>query len=150
MNILFQDKHLIFLSKKCGQLVVSDRTGDTSMYQELAKVLPYVGTIHRLDRQTSGVIVFAKDKRTLAKVNQQFRERKVRKTYWAIVDKGFESKELSNYLTRRRKENKSFSHDSFVPGSHLAKLNAEVIKQQGSYSLLEIDLLTGRHHQIRA
>ena len=118
--------------------------------QILSKTLPFVGTIHRLDRQTSGVIVFAKDKQSLINVNNQFKQRKVQKKYWAIVDQGFVSQDLCHYLTRKRKENKSFAHDLEVPGSKLAKMRASVIKEKGPYSLIEIDLETGRHHQIRA
>ena len=160
-RILFEDNHIIIIHKKPGELVQSDKTGDVSLPDLIKNYLKikkkkegsaYLGVVHRLDRPTSGVLVFAKTSKSLARLNDQFKLRLTKKIYWALVDKKFpkDCNNLSNWMTRNRKKNKSKAHLNKVPDSKFAKLNLKIIKEFEKYCLLEIELLSGRHHQIRA
>jgi 23S rRNA pseudouridine1911/1915/1917 synthase len=160
-RILFEDNHLIVISKKAGELVQGDHTGDLPLAELLKTYLKkkynkpgaaYLGVVHRLDRPTSGVALFAKTSKALSRLNAQFKLRTPQKTYWAIVSKDFNqsSGTLSHWMTRNPKQNKSKAHSKEVPASKIAKLHFKKIKDFERYSLLEIHLETGRHHQIRA
>ena len=160
-RILFEDNHIIIINKKPGELVQSDKTGDISLSDSIKNYLiiqkkkqgsAYLGVVHRIDRPTSGVLVFAKTSKALTRLNEQFKLRLTKKIYWALVDKKFPKDciNLSNWMTRNRKKNKSKAHLNKVPESKFAQLNLKRIKEFEKYCLLEIELLSGRHHQIRA
>ena len=160
-RVIFEDNHIIIINKIPGELVQSDKTGDTSLSDSIKNYLKiknnkpgsaYLGLVHRLDRPTSGVLVFAKTSKALARLNNQFKLRLTKKIYWALVDKKIPKNytSLSNWMTRNRKKNKSKAHINKVPDSKFAKLNLKRIKEFKKYCLLEIELLSGRHHQIRA
>ena len=160
-RILYEDNHIIIINKKPGELVQSDKTGDISLSDSIKNYLKiqkkkqgsaYLGVVHRIDRPTSGVLVFAKTSKALTRLNEQFKLRLTKKIYWALVDKKFpkDCNNLSNWMTRNRKKNKSKAHLNKVPESKFAQLNLKRIKEFEKYCLLEIELLSGRHHQIRA
>ncbi|MDG1653151.1 MAG: RluA family pseudouridine synthase [Flavobacteriaceae bacterium] len=160
-QILFEDNHLIVVNKKAGELVQGDQTGDVPLAEKIKSFLKkkynkpgavFLGVVHRLDRPTSGVVVFAKTSKALSRLNEQFKKRIPKKTYWAIVSNAFpdEKGSLSHWMTRNTKQNKSRAHTKEVPNSKLAKLQFKRIKNFDHYCLLEVHLETGRHHQIRA
>jgi len=160
-DILFEDNHLLVVNKAAGLLVQGDRTGDIPLV-DLAKAYikkkynkpgeVFLGVVHRLDRPTSGVLMFARTSKALGRLNAQFQERTTKKTYWAVTEgaNAPEEEELEHWLLRKPKINKSFAHKNEVPNSKFARLRFRRIKSLERYSLLEIDLQTGRHHQIRA
>ncbi|MFM1877294.1 MAG: hypothetical protein RLZZ241_160 [Bacteroidota bacterium] len=161
LQVLFEDNHLIVVNKQSGDIVQGDKTGDQPLtevvknyiaihYNKPGKV--FLGLVHRLDRPTTGIIVFARTSKALERMNALFAARETQKTYWAVVDQAPPAKEgrLLHYLERRPDKNKSFAFDSEAPGRKKAVLNYRVLKQLQRYYLLEIDLETGRHHQIRA
>jgi len=160
-RILFEDNHLIVINKKAGELVQGDKTGDTPLLESVKAFLKnkynkqgaiYLGLVHRLDRPTSGVVLFAKSSKALVRLNNQFKLRTPKKTYWAIVSKNFKYKKgsLTHWMTRNTKQNKSKAHNTEVPNGKLAKLYFKKLKSFDNYCQLEVNLKTGRHHQIRA
>ncbi len=161
MDILYEDNHLIAVNKGCSDLVQGDKTGDKSLNEILKDYLKqkydkpgnvFVGVTHRIDRPVSGIVLFAKTSKALTRMNKMFSEGKVKKVYWAIV-KNLPDKEtgsLVHYLVRNEKQNKSYCHTTPVTGSKEAKLEYRLLFQSDKYFLLEIDLKTGRHHQIRS
>ena len=161
LQVLFEDNHIIVINKRPGDIVQGDKTGDMplseivkqylkSKYKKPGKV--YLGVVHRLDRPTSGIVVFAKTSKALPRLNKLFSEGKTKKTYWAVVNKAPENEEgsLTHWLVRNPKQNKSYAHKKEVPNSKKAILEYCVKRNLDNYTLLEIDLKTGRHHQIRA
>lgn len=161
LEVLYEDNHLLVVNKRPGDIVQGDRTGDTPL-SEIAKEYikikynkpgnVFLGVVHRLDRPTSGVLVFARTSKALARLNQQFAERDTEKTYWAMVKEMPPKQEdrLVHFLVRNPKQNKSYAYPKEVPNSKKAVLRYRVVKKLKSYYLLEIALETGRHHQIRA
>jgi 23S rRNA pseudouridine1911/1915/1917 synthase len=160
-RILFEDNHLIVVSKKAGELVQGDHTGDVTLADFVKEYLKkkynktgavYLGIVHRLDRPTSGVVVFARTSKALSRLNEQFKKRIPKKTYWALVDKTFPQQKgsLTHWMTRNNQQNKSKAHSKEVPNSKKALLHYTKIQDFDRYSLIEIELETGRHHQIRA
>lgn len=160
MEILYEDNHLIAINKSSSELVQGDETGDISLDITLKEYLKekygkpgnvFLGVVHRLDRPVTGVVLFAKTGKALSRLNKLFRDQEIRKKYWAIVkNKPVPSSgELNHYLTRNTRQNKSYAHDLQVPGSKNARLAYRTIISFKNYHLLEIDLFTGRHHQIR-
>ncbi|MCG2461230.1 RNA pseudouridine synthase [Flavobacteriaceae bacterium F89] len=161
LQILYQDNHIIAINKRPGDIVQGDKTGDTPLsevvkeYLKLAYHKPgnvYLGVTHRLDRPTSGIVVFAKTSKALPRLNKIFAEKEAKKTYWAIVKNlpENESGTLIHWLKRNTKQNKSYAHPNEVPDSKKAILEYKILKNLNRYYLMEIDLKTGRHHQIRA
>ena len=160
MTVVYEDNHILIVSKTASEIVQGDKTGDTPL-SELAKLYlkekyaklgnVFVGVVHRLDRPVSGLVVFAKTSKALSRLNDMFREGKVEKTYWAIVQQAPEKPEgeLVHYLVRNERQNKSYAYDREVPGSKKAVLRYQLIGRSERYCLLEVHLLTGRHHQIR-
>ncbi len=161
LQIIYEDNHLIAINKRPGDIVQGDKTGDLPL-SEIVKLYikkkydkpgnVYLGVAHRLDRPTSGIVVFAKTSKALPRLNKLFAEKEAQKTYWAIV-KNLPKKEedtLVHWLKRNAKQNKSYAHSKEVPESKKAILDYRLIKKLDNYFLLEIDLKTGRHHQIRA
>jgi 23S rRNA pseudouridine1911/1915/1917 synthase len=161
LQVLYEDNHLIAINKRAGDIVQGDKTGDTPLSEVVKQFLKtkhnkpgnvYLGVAHRLDRPTTGIVVFAKTSKALLRLNKLFAEKDARKTYWAVVNKMPDKEEdtLTHWLKRNPKQNKSYGHIKEVPESKKAILDYKVIKSLDRYFLLEIDLKTGRHHQIRA
>lgn len=160
INILYEDNHLIVLNKSVSDLVQGDKTGDTSLDVKTKEYLKnlykkpgnvFLGVIHRLDRPVSGVVVFARTSKALSRMNKLFQEKKVQKKYWAIVsDKPpVEEQRLNHFLVRKPNLNKSFAYSTEKKGSKEASLSYRLMGRTKNYFFLEIDLHTGRHHQIR-
>lgn len=160
MEVIYEDNHLIAVNKTCNEIVQGDKTGDTPLSDMLKAWLKekyckpgnvFVGVTHRLDRPVSGVVLFAKTSKALPRMNDMFRNGEVKKTYWAIVKNRppQEEGELVHWLVRNEKQNKSFAYTSEKPDSKKAVLHYKLIAISDNYCLLEIDLKTGRHHQIR-
>ena len=160
-DILYEDNHLIAVNKRVSDLVQGDRTGDISLdhlvrsyikekYHKSGNV--FLGVIHRLDRPVSGVVLFARTGKALVRMNDQFRDRRMVKKYWAVVREQPPEEEghLVHYLVRNRKMNKSFAYTKEVKDSKKAELLYRIAGRSHNYWFLEITLLTGRHHQIRA
>ena len=159
--VVYEDNHLIVINKRPGDIVQGDKTGDKPLSEVVKDYLKvkynkpgnvYLGVVHRLDRPTSGIVLFAKTSKALPRLNRLFSEGKTQKTYWAVVKKAplEPSGTLVHWLVRNPKQNKSYAHSKEVPHSKKAILDYTLQKELDSYSLLEIDLKTGRHHQIRA
>ena len=160
MKVVYEDNHIIVVNKTSSEIVQGDKTGDTPLSDIVKQYLKekynkpgnvFIGVTHRLDRQVSGLVVFAKTSKALSRLNEMFKNSAVRKTYWAIVKNRPEKDEgeLVHFLVRNEKQNKSYAYDREVPHSKKAILHYRVIGQSENYYLLEIDLKTGRHHQIR-
>ena len=168
MQVLYEDNHIIVVSKTCHEIVQGDKTGDTPLseivkayikekYQKPGEV--FLGVTHRLDRPTTGVVLFARTSKALTRLNAMFQSHElIRKTYWAIVEKAENGKvkgendeaiRLENYLWRNEKQNKSFVVKAGTKDAKRAVLSYRAIAQSDRYTLLEINLETGRHHQIR-
>ncbi|MDC6364912.1 MULTISPECIES: RluA family pseudouridine synthase [Flavobacteriaceae] len=159
--VLYEDNHLIAVNKRAGDIVQGDKTGDVPLSEVVKQYLKekynkpgnvYLGVVHRLDRPTSGIVLFAKTSKALPRLNKLFSEGKTGKTYWAVVKNppNEESGTLIHWLVRNPKQNKSYAHSKEVPNSKKAILSYKVLQRLDHYFLLEIDLKTGRHHQIRA
>lgn len=159
-DIVYEDNHIICVNKKPSEIVQGDRTGDPSMQENLKSWLKlrynkpgnvFLGVIHRIDRPVSGVVMFAKTGKALSRMNNLIKEGEVKKTYWAIVGERplRETGTLTNYLRKNQVKNKSYVYDKPVKDSKEAILSYKIIYIFKKYSLLEIDLKTGRHHQIR-
>lgn len=160
-RILYEDNHLIAINKQSGDLVQGDKTGDVILPDLIKTYIAhkydkpgavYLGVTHRLDRPTSGVVIFARTSKALTRMNALFAGNGTHKTYWAIVEGSVatDHAKLTHYLVRNTKQNKSYAHDHEIPQSKRAVLSYRVLKKLDRYTLLEIQLETGRHHQIRA
>lgn len=161
LQVLYEDNHLIAINKRPGDIVQGDKTGDAPLSEVVKEYLKekynkpgnvYLGVAHRLDRPTSGIVVFAKTSKALPRLNKLFAEKDAKKTYWAVVKNAPEnpSATLTHWLKRNTKQNKSYAHKNEVPESKKAILDYRMLKKLDNYFLLEIDLKTGRHHQIRS
>ncbi|WBL26896.1 RluA family pseudouridine synthase [Zunongwangia sp. HGR-M22] len=161
LQILHEDNHIIIVNKRVGDIVQGDKTGDKPLSDVVKSYIKekynkpgnvYLGVVHRLDRPTSGIVLFSKTSKALPRLNKLFQEKDAKKTYWAVV-KNRPPKDndiLIHYLKRNPKQNKSFAHKKEVPESKKAILEYRILKELNNYFLLEIDLQTGRHHQIRS
>lgn len=160
MTVVYEDNHIIIVNKTASEIVQGDKTGDTPLSETVKQYLKekyskpgnvFIGVAHRLDRPVSGLVVFAKTSKALSRLNEMFKNSEVKKTYWAVVKNlpREEEGELVNYLVRNEKQNKSYAYDKEVPGSKKAILRYRIIGRSQNYYLLEVDLKTGRHHQIR-
>ena len=179
MTPIYEDNHIIIVSKQSGEIVQGDKTGDTPLsetvkdyikvkYQKPGNV--FLGVVHRLDRPVSGLVMFARTSKALARLNEMFRVGDVHKTYWAIVQRppkspltgdlegdngslplreGGEWVDLTHWLVRNEKQNKSYAYDHEVKDSKKAQLSYRILAHSDRYSLVEVQLYTGRHHQIR-
>ncbi len=167
MEVVYEDNHIIIVNKESGEIVQGDKTGDTPLsdivkqyikekYQKPGEV--FLGVVHRLDRPVSGLVVFARTSKALTRLNKMFADKEqIKKTYWAIVEKattplslqrGVEG-EAVHYLVRNEQQNKSYAYDHEVPRSKKAILRYRLLATGDRYNLVEVQLLTGRHHQIR-
>lgn len=160
MNVVYEDNHIIIVNKQSGEIVQGDKTGDTPLSDIVKQYIKdkynkpgnvFLGVVHRLDRPVSGLVVFAKTSKALSRLNEMFRTGDVHKTYWAIVKKNDIAPEatLTDWLTRNERQNKSYAHNREVPGAKKAVLSYKVRSVSDNYMLLEVRLMTGRHHQIR-
>ena len=161
IQILHEDNHIIVVNKRVGDIVQGDKTGDKPLSEVVKEYIKdkynkpgevFLGVVHRLDRPTTGIVVFARTSKALTRLNEMFSNRETQKTYWAVVKKKPEKSEdkLVHYLKRNEKNNTSKAHLKEVPESKLASLDYKIIKELNNYFVLEINLHTGRHHQIRA
>ncbi|WP_034888023.1 RluA family pseudouridine synthase [Gillisia sp. Hel_I_29] len=161
LQVLHEDNHIIIVNKRPGDIVQGDKTGDTPLSEVVKEFIKrkynkpgavYLGVVHRLDRPTSGIVMFAKTSKALPRLNKLFKDKEAKKTYWAVV-KNMPPQEqgtLVHYMKRNQKQNKSFAHIKEVPESKKAILDYKILQKLDNYYLLEIDLHTGRHHQIRS
>lgn len=160
LEILFEDNHIVIVNKKSGDIVQADKTGDNPLsevvkeyikekYNKPGKV--FLGVVHRLDRPTSGIIIFARTSKALERLNKMLRDREISKTYWAVIKNNPKKTTgtLIHFLKKNPKNNKSTVFKKEAKGSKKAILHYKTIKNLENYSLLEINLETGRHHQIR-
>lgn len=160
MTVLYEDNHIIIVNKTTSEIVQGDKTGDKPLSETVKEWLKekynkpgnvFCGVTHRLDRPVSGIVVFAKTSKALPRLNKMFQEKDIKKTYWAISKNA--PKEpigtLTDYLVRNEKQNKSYAYDTEKPNSKKAILHYKLIAKSDKYNLLEVDLETGRHHQIR-
>ena len=160
MTVVYEDNHIIVVNKTASEIVQGDKTGDTPLSETVKEYLKvkynkpgnvFIGVTHRMDRPVRGLVVFAKTSKALSRLNDMFRLGEVKKTYWAVVKerpKELEG-ELIHWMVRNEKQNKSYAYDTEKPNSKKAILRYKLIGHSQNYHLLEVDLQTGRHHQIR-
>ena len=161
MTVLYEDNHIIAVNKTCNEIVQGDKTGDTPLSEIVKAYIKdkynkpgevFLGVTHRLDRPTSGVVLFARTSKALTRLNEMFKSHeKIQKTYWAIVQNAPKQPQakLENWLVRNEKQNKSYVAKPGTKDAKLAVLTYSTIATSDNYTLLEIQLETGRHHQIR-
>ncbi len=161
LQVLFEDNHLLIVNKRPGDLVQGDKTGDVPLvevckeyigkkYKKPGKV--FLGVVHRLDRPTSGVVIFARTSKALSRLNKMFQERDLNKVYWAVTQNKPNPTQanLVHFMVRNAKQNKSYAHFKPVPEAKQAKLAYRLFAELTNYNALEVELYTGRHHQIRS
>ncbi|MGV6861583.1 MAG: RluA family pseudouridine synthase [Putridiphycobacter sp.] len=162
LNIIYEDNHLIVVNKKSGDIVQGDKTGDRPLNELVKDYIKikynkpgeaYLGTVHRLDRPTSGIVLFAKTSKALSRMNKMFQDKTIQKTYWAVVEKPKQniqtSGRLINYLKKNESKNKSFVYDSAKNGAKKAELDYQIKGESDRYLFVQVTPKTGRHHQIR-
>ncbi len=160
LEVLYEDNHIIAINKKPSDIVQGDKTGDTPLSEFVKKYIKekynkpgevFVGTVHRIDRPVSGIVLFAKTSKALARLNQLFQTKEIKKTYWAVVKNkpAKSSGNLVHYLKKNEAKNISKAFEKETPGSLRSELDYELIATSDTYFLLEINPHTGRHHQIR-
>lgn len=161
LQVLYEDNHIIIVNKRVGDIVQGDQTGDKPLSEVVKEYIKekyekpgevFLGVVHRLDRPTTGLVIFAKTSKALSRLNESFKNRETQKTYWAAVKNMPPKNEdtLTHYLVRNPKNNQSKAFDNEVKESKKASLTYKIIKKLDRFVILEIDLHTGRHHQIRA
>ena len=160
MQVVYEDNHIIIVYKQSGEIVQGDKTGDKPLSDTVKEWIKvrynkpgnvFLGVVHRLDRPVAGLVMFGKTSKATSRLNAMFRDGQVHKTYWAIVSGTPKADEatLDNWLVRNEKQNKSYAYEHEVPNSKHALLRYKVVARSDNYTLLAVDLLTGRHHQIR-
>lgn len=160
-QILYEDNHLLIINKNVGQLVQGDKTGDESLLDTIKNYIKirdhkagnvFLGLVHRIDRPTSGLVIYAKTSKALSRLTQMVKNREIKKIYWAVVPKEIvpQSQRLVHYLKKNEKNNKAIIFTKPTDGAKESILTYQIIKMLDNYQLLEVDLETGRHHQIRA
>lgn len=162
MEVLYEDNHIIIVNKAPGEIVQGDKTGDATLGDSVKQYIKekyakpgavFLGVVHRLDRPVSGAVIFARTSKALARMSEMFRKGEVRKTYHAIVPRRDIPEEttvtLEHWLTRNERQNKAYAHNREINGSKRALLDFRALTSSDRYTLLEIHLHTGRHHQIR-
>lgn len=160
MQVVYEDNHIIIVYKESGEIVQGDKTGDVPLSETVKDYIKtkyhkpgnvFLGVVHRLDRPVSGLVIFARTSKAITRLNAMFKDGDIHKTYWAITKNAPAIPEatLTHWLTRNEKQNKSYAYDREVPNSKKARLAYRVIGHTDHYNLLEVHLMTGRHHQIR-
>ncbi|MBQ5753948.1 MAG: RluA family pseudouridine synthase [Alistipes sp.] len=160
-DILWEDNHLLLVNKRCGDLVQPDPNGTSALENEIKQYIKvrdakpgdvFLGVVHRIDRPVSGVVLFAKTSKALSRLNEMLRRGEMHKRYWAVVESRPEEEfgELNHYILRDGRANRSFCYSSPKGDAKAARLRYEVLGCSDRYTLVEVELLTGRHHQIRA
>ena len=160
LTVLYEDNHLIAVKKLSGEIIQSDQTGDTTLAEKVKAYIKkkykkpgevFLGIIHRLDRPVGGVIIFARTSKALKRMNELFREKKIKKEYWAIVEEKppLEEEQLINWLKKNQDKNRSRAYEKEVKASKKAILSYQLVGRSKNYFYLKITPLTGRHHQIR-
>lgn len=160
MQVLYEDNHIIIVNKRSGEIVQGDKTGDRTLSDDVKAYIKekyakpgqvFLGVAHRLDRPVSGLVVFARTSKALSRLNDMFRNGEVHKTYWAITKECPTEPEatLVHWVRRNEKQNKSYAYDQEKPDTKKAVLHYRVIGSSDNYTLIEVNLMTGRHHQIR-
>ena len=160
MEVVYEDNHIIIVNKRSGEIVQGDKTGDRPLSDIVKDYIKekyakpgavFLGVVHRLDRPVSGLVVFARTSKALSRLNNMFAEGEVHKTYWAITKNAPRDSEgtLTHWLVRNEKQNKSYAYDQEKPNAKKAILKYRVLSHSDNYSLIEVNLMTGRHHQIR-
>jgi 23S rRNA pseudouridine1911/1915/1917 synthase len=160
IQILYEDNHIIAVNKRASEIVQGDKTGDEPMSEAIKRYLKkkydkpgdvYLGTVHRLDRPVSGIVLFAKTSKSLSRLNEMFRGKEIQKTYWAVVKNKPEKKSalLIHYLRKNEAQNKSYASEKEQKGSLRCELEYRILSSSDHYHLLEVKPHTGRHHQIR-
>ena len=160
MEVVYEDNHIIIVNKRSGEIVQGDKTGDRPLSDIVKDYIKekyakpgavFLGVVHRLDRPVSGLVVFARTSKALSRLNKMFAEGEVHKTYWAITKNAPRDNEgtLTHWLVRNEKQNKSYAYEQEKPNAKKAILKYHVLSHSDNYSLIEVQLLTGRHHQIR-
>lgn len=161
LDVLYEDNHIIVINKRVGDIVQGDKTGDKPLSDVVKEYIKdkynkpgevFLGVVHRLDRPTTGIVIFARTSKALTRLNDLFKNRETQKTYWAVVKNRppKDADTLVHYLKRNEKSNTSKAHTKEVPDSKMASLDYTIINELNNYFALEINLHTGRHHQIRA
>ena len=157
---MYEDNHIIAVNKRIGDIVQGDKTGDKPLSEVVKEYIAekyakpgkvFLGVVHRLDRPTTGIVIFAKTSKSLERLNKMLREKSIQKTYWALVERSPDPSEatLTHYLKKNPKNNKSTAFSKETPNSKRATLHYKTLLELDKYTLLEINLETGRHHQIR-
>jgi len=160
LDILFEDNHLIIVNKRCGVLVQGDKTGDTPLLELVKKYIKdkyskkgnvFLGLVNRIDRPVSGIVIFAKTSKALSRMNDKLKNRQIKKFYWLFISNKFKSNEgsLEGWFKKNKKINKSYFYKEEINNSKYGSLNYRMIKKLENYFKIEVDLITGRHHQIR-
>ncbi|EAR13132.1 ribosomal large subunit pseudouridine synthase D [Polaribacter irgensii 23-P] len=160
LQVLFEDNHIIIINKRAGDITQGDKTGDKPLSDVIKEYIKekynkpgevFIGTVHRLDRPTSGIVIFARTSKALTRLNKMLRDKVIDKTYWALVKNApiKATDTITNFLKKDTKKNKSFVYKKEIEGCKKAVLHYKILQKLESYCLLEIDLETGRHHQIR-
>lgn len=160
MTVLYEDNHIIIVNKQAGEIVQGDKTGDRTLIDDVKAYIKekyakpgevFLGTVHRLDRPVSGVVIYARTSKALTRLNKMFRDGEVHKTYHALVpaERTIEATTFTHYLTRNEKQNKAYAHSREVPGSKKAILDVRPLRCGDRVQLVAVNLHTGRHHQIR-
>ena len=159
-DILFEDNHLIIVNKPCGVLVQGDKTGDTPLLEVIKKYIKdkydkkgnvFLGLVNRIDRPTSGIVIYSKTSKALSRMNEKLKNREIKKIYWLIISNKFGYKEgkLEGWFKKNNKKNKSFFFDNEKSDSKFGQLTFKKIQTLEKYCKVEVNLITGRHHQIR-
>ena len=160
MQVVYEDNHIIIVFKQSGEIVQGDKTGDRPLSETVKEYIKakyhkpgnvFLGVVHRLDRPVAGLVVFARTSKALARLNEMFRKGDIHKAYWAITKNMPKEPQatLTNWIVRNERQNKSYAYDRELPDSKKALLSYRVIGHTDHYHLLEVHLMTGRHHQIR-
>ena len=160
LDILFEDNHLIIVNKICGVLVQGDKTGDTPLIELVKKYIKdkyskkgnvFLGLVNRIDRPVSGIVIFAKTSKALSRMNDKLKNRQIKKFYWLFISNKFKSNEgsLEGWFKKNKKINKSYFYKEEINNSKYGSLNYRIIEKLENYFKIEVDLITGRHHQIR-
>jgi 23S rRNA pseudouridine1911/1915/1917 synthase len=161
MEVIYEDNHIIAINKSVADIVQVDKTGDLSLEEKLKQYIKekynkprevFLGVIHRIDRPVSGIVLFARTSKALTRFNQMFQVKTIKKTYWAVVKEKppKESDTLTHFLVRDNNKNKTYASEKEISNSKKAILTYKIIDKSDNFYLLEIDLQTGRHHQIRS